>query len=121
MAKLNSKAYPGGLPLQATLSTWHSLPRTPPSTIYSHGPGMQEDPGEWGMGASCLPHQAPLLHLQRGPSWPPPNTCPRMHRPVPMFIPVLGFLSIHWGSKAQDLPMRLSVCGVHRRTAGGRC
>lgn len=30
----------------------------------------------------------------------------------------MGFLSVHWGSKAWDLPMRLSVCGAHRRTSG---
>ena len=28
-----------------------------------------------------------------------------------------GFLSIHWGSKARDLPVCLSICRTHRRTS----
>lgn len=88
MAKLNSKTSRWPHLQEATLlHRRHSTAQDP--TIHHLLPRAGDAEGTWGSGgwgASCLPHQAPLLHLQRGPSWPPPNTCPRMHRPVPLFI-----------------------------------
>lgn len=96
-----------------------ALPRTPPSTIYSHGPGMRRTYRGVGDGEHHVcPIRAPLLHLQLGPQLAHSQHLPSDAPSVPLFI-LCCRVSVHpLGLQARDLPMRLSVCGVHRRTNG---
>lgn len=92
-------------------------PHHPPSTPTGRGCGG--DLGEWGMGGHHVcPIRRPFSTCSGAPAGLLPTPALGCTVQCPCSSCVAGFLSIHWGSKARDLPMRLSVCGVHRRTSG---